>query len=361
MMTHVEASQDSTPSTPPSTPQKIPSKGWLHAFRDTFDALAQRTGLSGGTLSHNLSRSDSSSNGGSRDTPEVWETLETSLLQSDVGWPATEAILEGLQTRVRSAKSAAQSSVFWQNAFLEIVRPWFSEAASSSNTRQFDEQTPVATLLIGANGVGKTTLLAKLAHYWQQQYPQQVLIAAADTYRAAADAQLAEWAERSHTPMVSLGMGKDPAAVVYQAAQKSREAGGQRLLIDTAGRLNNKQTLMDELSKIYRSLEKQWQGYGTIQPVLVVDGTAGHHAVEQVKVFDSACPEGVLAITKLDGSTRGGLVLLLGHAVGGARLKWLSTGETLADLAPFEAEAFLTAWANSLFPEKNETNRGTLV
>ena len=202
--------------------------------------------------------------------------------------------------------------------------------------------SPEVILVVGVNGVGKTTTIAKLANYYKTQ-GKSVLLAAADTFRAAASEQLTIWAERVGVPIVKHQEGADPAAVVFDALASAKARQADIVIIDTAGRLHTKTNLMEELKKIGRVADRQVPG-APHQTLLILDGTTGQNAVSQAKLFGEAVPITGIVVTKLDGTAKGGVVISVKEELG-VPVRWIGIGEKMDDLKPFNAADF----ANALF------------
>lgn len=207
--------------------------------------------------------------------------------------------------------------------------------------------SPEVILVVGVNGVGKTTTIAKLAHYYKDE-GKKVVLAAADTFRAAASEQLTIWAERADVPIVKHKEGADPAAVVFDALASAKARNADIVIIDTAGRLHTKTNLMEELKKIGRVADKQVPG-APHQTLLVLDGTTGQNAVSQAKLFGQAVPVTGIVVTKLDGTAKGGVVISIKEELG-VPVRWIGVGEKMDDLRPFNAKEF----ANALFAKDIE-------
>ena len=201
---------------------------------------------------------------------------------------------------------------------------------------------PEVILVVGVNGVGKTTTIAKLAHYYAEQ-GKKVIIAAGDTFRAAASEQLSIWADRVGVSIVKHKEGADPAAVVFDACASALAKEADLVIVDTAGRLHTKVNLMEELKKIGRVADKQIPG-APHQTLLVLDGTTGQNAVSQAKLFGEAVPVTGIVVTKLDGTAKGGVVISIKEELG-VPVRWIGVGEQMDDLRPFNAKEF----ANALF------------
>lgn len=265
-----------------------------------------------------------------------WEELEEVLIMADVGHQSAAKLLDKLKNRVRKDKVDAP------DAFREILRQEL--AAVFPAPRETDpRQRPEIVLVVGVNGVGKTTTIAKLAHRAQMQ-GRKVLVAAGDTFRAAAIEQLTIWAKRAGADVFSKGEGSDPAAVAYEAVDKALQDGHDVVFLDTAGRLHTKVDLMDELRKIKRVLAKKLPG-APHRCLLVVDATTGQNALSQTKLFNEAVSVDEIVLTKLDGTSKGGVVvaIALEH---GLPISFVGLGEKMEDLRPFSGEDFAKALVN---------------
>lgn len=265
------------------------------------------------------------------------EALEEALLQADVGVEMTGKLIESLRTRLRAG--ADEPSLLWRElrqAMVSLFPPTPPE--------QFPT-VPTVVLVVGVNGFGKTTTVAKLAYRWKQQ-GRSVLVAAADTYRAAAIEQLQRWAERLDIPCIRQQYGADPAAVAYDALQAAQARGIEVVLIDTAGRLHTKAPLMAELEKLVRVLRKL-EPTAPQETFLVLDASIGQNAVLQAREFLQRLPLTGIVLTKVDGSARGGMALAVAHTCG-VPVRYLGIGEGVEDLVPFEPEAFVDALLQGL-------------
>jgi len=257
------------------------------------------------------------------------EELEGALLSADVGVSATEEIIATL-------KKASPDSDLREVLKQEIVR-LLSSAVSTSH---FSLLTPHVVLVVGVNGTGKTTTIAKLAKRYKDE-GKKVLIAAGDTYRAAAVEQLGVWARRAGVDLIESRMGQDPAAVAYDAVAGARSRGAEVLIIDTAGRLHTKSNLMEELVKVKRVVAKHDPGFPQ-EVLLVLDATTGQNAISQAKLFTGAVGVTGIALTKLDGTARGGIVIAIAKELG-IPVKYIGVGEKLDDLADFDPSSFAEA------------------
>ncbi len=262
-----------------------------------------------------------------------YEELEEALIVADVGMKTTEAILDRLKKTLESLKireiDDAREKLI--SILTDIMRPGDEFLAGVESA---------ALLIVGVNGVGKTTSIGKLAHYFVET-GRKPLIAAADTFRAAAAEQLAIWAQRSGVPIVKHMEGADPAAVVFDAIASFKAKGGNILLCDTAGRLHNKKNLMDELGKIKRIIERELPD-ARFEVLLVLDATTGQNAIAQAKVFSEYSGLTGIILTKLDGTAKGGVAVAVREELG-LPVRFAGVGEGIDDLQPFDPEAFAKA------------------
>ena len=271
----------------------------------------------------------------------LYEELETALLTADVGPTATTALLQAVRARARREgyTEAGQLRQALQAALLEALKPIAVPLA-------VDAHRPFVIMLAGVNGSGKTTSIGKLAHYYQSR-GKKVLLAAGDTFRAAAREQLMAWGERNNVTVISQQSG-DAAAVIYDAISAAQARGIDVVLADTAGRLPTQLHLMEEIRKVKRVVAKALPG-APHEVLLVLDANNGQNALAQVKAFDDALGVTGLVLTKLDGTARGGVIAAIAHtrpAGGSGRpipLRFIGVGEGLEDLRPFDAEEFVTA------------------
>jgi fused signal recognition particle receptor len=274
---------------------------------------------------------------------DFWEELEAILLSSDVGVAATDRILGELRASVREKKLREPGELLGE---LQQVMGRILRAGEPALRRlQIEKGRVNVVLLVGVNGTGKTTSTAKLAHHYQQQ-GYKVLLAAADTFRAAAIDQLQVWADRLGVDLVRHREGSDPAAVVFDALTAARSRGADLVLIDTAGRLHSKSHLMEELRKIRRVAGKDLEG-APHEVLLVLDATTGQNALEQARVFHQATELTGLVLCKLDGTARGGIIVAIAQEFQ-FPVKFIGVGEGLDDLQEFVPEQFLEA----LFSER---------
>ena len=263
----------------------------------------------------------------------LFEQLEELLVMADTGVPTAERICEEVKKRVKAQRVTDPTQIF------EMLRETVAEMIAG------DEELHVRTkpsiiLVIGVNGVGKTTTIGKIASRLRQER-KKVLLAAADTFRAAAIEQLEVWAERSVSEIVKHPEGSDPASVVYDAIAAAKSRGTDVVICDTAGRLHNKKNLMDELAKINRIIDRELPDADK-EVLLVLDATTGQNAVNQAREFQNVANLTGIVLTKLDGTARGGVVLAIREELK-LPVKFIGVGEQVDDLQPFDAKAFSEA------------------
>ena len=267
---------------------------------------------------------------------ELLEEMETRLLMADVGIEATTLIMESLQQRVRRRELSNRNALYraLQNE-LESLLGHVAKPMQVDTAKQ-----PYVILVVGVNGVGKTTTIGKLAKRLQGE-GKQVMLAAGDTFRAAAVEQLQVWGERNSIPVIAQHTGADSASVVFDALQAAKSRGADVLIADTAGRLHNKDNLMDELKKVKRVLAKL-DAEAPHEVLLVLDAGTGQNAISQTKLFDQAVGLTGLVLTKLDGTAKGGVIFALAKQFG-LPIRFIGVGEQIDDLRPFTAPEFVKA------------------
>jgi len=271
-------------------------------------------------------------------TEDVYEQLEEILIMSDAGMRTAMEIIESLRERAKKQKIKSAGGV--KSALRGIV------AELLSGGEEVDMITmPAIILVIGVNGVGKTTSIGKLAAMYNAQ-GKKVLLGAADTFRAAAIEQLEIWAQRAGVDLVKHREGADPAAVVFDAIQAGKARNVDLIICDTAGRLHNKKNLMEELGKIYRVIDRELP-YSDREVLLVLDATTGQNAVNQAREFKEIAEVTGIILTKLDGTAKGGVVLNIRHELK-IPVKFIGVGEGIADLQAFDSKAF----ADAMFGEE---------
>lgn len=266
-------------------------------------------------------------------TDELYDELEEVLIMGDVGMPTAQRVIRDLKakidnenitsvSKVRETMKDIVAGVVWGGSYLRL------------------RTKPSVILVIGVNGVGKTTTIGKLALRLQGM-GRSVILGAADTFRAAAIEQLQVWADRANVDLIKHSEGSDPAAVVYDTIQAGKARGSDVIIIDTAGRLHNKKNLMDELNKISRVIDRELPD-ASRETLLVLDATTGQNAVNQAKDFKEAAGITGIILTKLDGTARGGVVLAINNELD-VPVKFIGVGEQIDDLQPFDADAFASA------------------
>ena len=264
---------------------------------------------------------------------DLLEELEELLIMSDVGVGATEEIMERLRDDVKSGRLKEKDQVI--DALKEILTDMIGEGGELNLST-----TPSIILVIGVNGAGKTTSIGKISNRLVQK-GKKVVVAAADTFRAAAIDQLAVWCERSGAEIVKQNEGSDPAAVVFDALNYAKKRNADVLIIDTAGRLHNKTNLMNELAKINRVIDKECPNAAR-ENLLVLDATTGPNAILQAKEFRNAADITGLVLNKLDGTAKGGIVLSIRSELG-LPVKFIGVGEKIDDMQEFDADEFISA------------------
>ena len=264
---------------------------------------------------------------------EALEELEEILICADVGVNAAEEIIDELRERIKDDRIKTRDDTV--AALREIITEMIGEGEPLAlNT------TPSVLLVIGVNGAGKTTSVGKISNRLRAE-GKKVVVAAADTFRAAAIDQLAVWCDRAGVELIRQSEGSDPAAVVYDAANYARSHGADVLIVDTAGRLHNKKNLMNELAKINRVIDRELPGAAR-ENLLVLDATTGQNAILQAKEFKNAAELTGLVLNKLDGTAKGGIVLSIRRELG-LPVKFIGVGEKIDDMQEFDAEEFTKA------------------
>ena len=267
---------------------------------------------------------------------DALEELEEALICADVGVAASEEIIEMLRERIKDDRLKSREDT--EIAIREIISDMIGEGEPLNLST-----TPSVILVIGVNGAGKTTSIGKISNRLRQE-GKKVVVAAADTFRAAAIDQLAEWCRRADVELVKQTEGSDPAAVVYDAANYARNRGADVLIVDTAGRLHNKKNLMNELAKINRVIDRELPGAAR-ENLLVLDATTGQNAILQAKEFKNAAEITGLVLNKLDGTAKGGIVLSIRKELG-IPVKFIGVGEKIDDMQEFDAKEFADALFN---------------
>ena len=265
---------------------------------------------------------------------DFYEELEETLVMGDIGINATTSIIDGLKAKVKeqNIKDPAEC----KKLLIQSIR---DELDVGDTAYEFENHKSVV-LVIGVNGVGKTTSIGKLAGMLKDD-GKKVVLAAADTFRAAAGEQLTEWAKRADVDIISGQEGSDPGAVVFDAIAAAKARNADVLLCDTAGRLHNKKNLMNELVKINRIIEREYpEAYK--ETLVVLDGTTGQNALAQARQFEEITPITGIILTKLDGTAKGGIAVAI-HSELGIPVKYIGVGEQIDDLQKFDADAFVNA------------------
>lgn len=265
---------------------------------------------------------------------ELYENLEEILITADIGVETTMEIIDRLKEKIRENKIKDPSLV--NSCLKEVIVDIMGNEVSSIEP----ESVPEVIMVIGVNGVGKTTSIGKMAGKLKKN-GHKVIMAAADTFRAAAIDQLEVWSNRAEVDLIKHKEGSDPAAVVFDAIQAAKARKADVLICDTAGRLHNKKNLMDELGKINRVLDREFKE-AKKQVLLVLDATTGQNAVNQAKQFEEVCPIDGIILTKLDGTAKGGIVISIKNTLD-IPVKLIGVGEDIDDLQEFNAEEFAEA------------------
>lgn len=302
-----------------------------------FGRLVQGLSKTRDNIAHGI---DAIFSGFSSIDDDFYEELEETLIMADLGINTTTAIIEDLRAKVKEnkIKEPEECRFLLMNSMKEQMK-------LEENAYDFETRKSVV-LLIGVNGVGKTTSVGKLAGKMKDQ-GKRVMVAAADTFRAAAIEQLTEWAHRANVDIIAQKEGSDPAAVIYDAVTAAKARNVDVLLCDTAGRLHNKKNLMEELKKIDRVIEREYpEAYR--ETLVVLDGTTGQNALVQAKEFSEVADVTGIVLTKLDGTAKGGIAIAI-QAELGIPVKYIGIGEKIDDLQRFHAEDFV----NALF-QRNE-------
>ena len=266
---------------------------------------------------------------------DMYEELEEALIMSDIGMDTTVEIIDRLKAKIRKERINDVEMV--KPALKEVIAEMMLEGDAEEEE---DDKEKKVMLIIGVNGVGKTTSIGKIAAR-NKNNGKKVLLAAADTFRAAAIDQLDIWSQRANVDIVKHQEGSDPAAVVFDAVQAAKARDVDLLICDTAGRLHNKKNLMDELAKINRIIDREL-GDRKKETLLVLDGTTGQNAVIQAKQFMEACPIDGIILTKLDGTAKGGVVISIKNTLN-IPVKYIGVGEGVEDLQKFNAKEFAEA------------------
>ncbi len=267
---------------------------------------------------------------------ETWERLEEALILADAGAPTTAAVVERLEHEVEAGTVSADG-VAVRDRLIEIL----AEVASTGRAPIDLSAEPAVLMMVGVNGTGKTTTIGKIAWHLSKEMGLSVVLAAGDTYRAAATEQLAEWADRAGAELIRGESGADPGAVAYDAISAARARGADVVIVDTAGRLHTQGNLMEELAKVRRVIGKQIPD-APHETLISIDATTGQNGLRQAKVFSEAVPIDGVVLTKLDGTAKGGIALAIAGDLE-IPVKLIGVGETLEDLRPFDPAEYAAA------------------
>ena len=273
---------------------------------------------------------------------DFYEELEEMLIMGDIGVATTEKIIDDLKAKVRELK--IKEPLECKQLLIDSIK---EQMNLGENAYEYQNRKSVL-LVIGVNGVGKTTSIGKIAAGLKAQ-GKKVILAAADTFRAAAIEQLTEWADRAGVDIIAQHEGSDPGAVIYDAIQASKARNADVLICDTAGRLHNKKNLMDELKKIDRIIEKEYPD-AYRENLIVLDGTTGQNALSQLKEFRGVADISGIILTKMDGTAKGGIAVAI-QSEYGVPVKYIGVGEHIDDLQKFDSDEFV----NALFDIKGDT------
>jgi fused signal recognition particle receptor len=266
---------------------------------------------------------------------EAWEKLEETLIYADVGAGTTARIVERLETEAGAGELSGGEQL--ASRLTELL----AEAARTGDDRIDVRAAPTVILMVGVNGTGKTTTIGKVAWHLQNELGKSVLLAAGDTFRAAAVEQLVAWGERAGCDVIRAAEGSDPGAVAYDAVEAARARGHDVVIIDTAGRLHTQDHLMEELAKVRRVIERQLPG-APHETLLTIDATTGQNGLRQALLFREAVDVTGIVLTKLDGTAKGGIALAIAQELG-VPVKLIGIGEALEDLRPFDPDDFARA------------------
>ncbi len=265
---------------------------------------------------------------------DFYEELEETLIMGDIGVNTTMNIIDNLKDTVK--KQGIKDPLDCRQIVIDNIK---EQMKIEDSAYRFEEETSVV-LVIGVNGVGKTTTIGKLAGKFRAQ-GKKVVLAAADTFRAAADEQLTEWANRSNAELIGGQEGADPASVIYDAIAAAKARKADVLLCDTAGRLHNKKNLMEELKKISRILDREYANVYR-ETLVVLDGTTGQNALAQAKEFSNVAEISGVVLTKMDGTAKGGIAIAIQSELG-IPVKYIGVGESIDDLQKFDSDTFVDA------------------
>ncbi|WP_188205778.1 signal recognition particle-docking protein FtsY [Alkalibacillus aidingensis] len=284
---------------------------------------------------------------------EFFEELEEILISADVGVETVMELIEELEMEVKR-QNIQDTEAVKEVISEKLVDIYYGDDNESVEELNLQEDDLTVILIVGVNGVGKTTTIGKLAHQLKQE-GKSVLLAAGDTFRAGAIDQLDVWGERADVDVIKHNEGSDPAAVIYDGIQAAKSRGADVLLCDTAGRLQNKVNLMKELSKVKKVIEREIP-QAPHETLLVLDATTGQNAMSQAKVFKEATDVSGIVLTKLDGTARGGIVLAIRNELD-IPVKYVGLGEQITDLQPFNAHQFVYGLFGDLMVESNESEQ----
>jgi fused signal recognition particle receptor len=311
------------PSPPDGEPQEEKRSGFFRRLRDNMSKTRQALGAElQATVFQTLD-------------DEMWERLEETLIYADVGASTTAKIVERLETEAGSGELATGEQLTAR------LRELLSDAARAGDDRIDLRHGPTVILMVGVNGTGKTTTIGKMAWHLSNELGKSVLLAAGDTFRAAAVEQLAAWAERAGCDVIRAEPGSDPGAVAYDAIEAARARGHDVVIVDTAGRLHTQQHLMDELRKVRKVIAKQIPD-APHETLLSIDATTGQNGLRQALLFREAVQVDGIVLTKLDGTAKGGIALAIAQELG-VPVKLIGIGEGLEDLRPFDPDDFARA------------------
>jgi fused signal recognition particle receptor len=309
---------------PPPEPEADPERrGFFRRLRDNMSKTRQALGAElQATVFQSLD-------------DETFERLEEALIYADVGAPTTAAIVERLEREAEAGELTGGEDLSLR------LRELLAETARVDGDRIPLTASPTVILVVGVNGSGKTTTIGKIAWHLQKELGRSVLLAAADTFRAAAAEQLTLWAERAGCDVVRGEAGSDPGAVAFDAIEAARARGHDVVIVDTAGRLHTQQHLMEELRKVRKVIANQAEG-APQETLLTIDATTGQNGLRQALLFREAVDVTGIALTKLDGTAKGGIALAIAQELG-VPVKLIGIGETLEDLRPFDPDDFARA------------------
>ena len=280
---------------------------------------------------------------------ELFEELEEAMIMSDIGVETSEEICDRLRKKIK------ERGITDPSAIMELIQEVIGEIMGDDTGLDLSV-SPAVIMVIGVNGAGKTTTIGKLCHQFKEE-GKKVIVAAADTFRAAAIDQLEVWTQRAGVEIVKHAEGSDPGAVVYDALDAAKARGCDVVIIDTAGRLHNKKNLMDELAKINRIIDTK-SGDCSREVLLVLDATTGQNAVNQAKLFSETAPITGIVLTKLDGTAKGGIVISIKNELG-IPVKLIGVGEKIDDLQPFDSRTFVEALFSDIEVEEDEETEET--